>query len=288
MFISSSNIASSSTCKINIKRTLTTKLLSKQHHFSVITIIKIAVRFVSGLVYLVPEVRGDNESESRPRTRISFNIFYLCIWDSHRVSIAPPHRHRLNVFTPPDSWRNENSWWDIISRLRRPRFHPDPALRERECLQYGFYWYVILATWWKHHSFFGNLNEGKNVSEKCTLIHSLIYLCIGLIYLSSSRRYHIFLISDLPTKILYQKERGRSYVERKYTQTSLSFWTCRHQSEIFVWHEVFYIKIYARTVRRWPGDSRHFVTLRYLWRRRCDMWQLPGNVTSWRHPEKIA
>lgn len=65
-----------------------------------------------------------------------------------------------------------------------------------ECLQYGFYWYVILATWWKHHSFFGNLNEGKNVSEKCTLIHSLIYLCIVLIYLSSSQRYHIlFLIS---------------------------------------------------------------------------------------------
>ena len=251
MFISSSNIASSSTCKINIKRTLTTKLLNKQHHFSVITIIKSVVRSVSGLVYLVSEVRGDNESESPPRARISFIYAY----GIHRVSIAPPHRHRLNVFTP-ESWRNENSWWDIISRLRRPRFHPDPALRERECLQCGFYWYVILATWWKHHSFFGNLNEGKNVSEKCTLIHSLIYLCIGLIYLSSSLRYHIFLISDLLTNILYQKERGRSYVERKYTQTSLSFWTCRHQSEIFVWHEVFYIKIYARTVRRCDPVTR--------------------------------
>lgn len=202
MFISSSNIASSSTCKINIKRTLTTKVLSKQHHFSVITIIKSVVRSVSGLVYLVSEVRGDNESKSHPRTRISF--IYAC--RIHRVSIAPPHRHRLNVFTPPESWRNENSWWDIISRLRRPRFYPRTRRwereRERECLQYGFYWYVILATWWKHHSFFGNLNEGKNVSEKCTLIHSLIYLCIGLIYLSSSQRYQIFLISDLLTNIL--------------------------------------------------------------------------------------
>ena len=143
-------------------------------------------------------------NQNHPRTRISF--IYAC--RIHRVSIAPPHRHRLNVFTPPESWRNENSWWDIISRLRRPRFYPRTRRweREGECLQYGFYWYVILATWWKHHSFFGNLNEGKNVSEKCTLIHSLIYLCIGLIYLSSSQRYHITLISDLLTNILYQTE----------------------------------------------------------------------------------
>ena len=119
-----------------------------------------------------------------------------------------------------------------------------------ECLQYGFYWYVILATWWKHHSFFGNFKEGKNGSEKCTLIHSLIYLCIDLIYLSRAQKYHILFLISWTTFI---SRRTKSYAVLKYkcTQTSLSFWTCRHQSEIFVWHEVFYIKI---THALWDGD----------------------------------
>lgn len=141
MFISSSNIASSSTCKINIKRTLTTKVLSKQHHFSVITIIKSVVRSVSGLVYLVSEVRGDNESKSPPTTKISF----ISAYGIHRVSIAPPHRHRLNVFTPPESWRNENSWWDIISRLRRPRFYPRTRRWEREREGMSAVWVLLIC-----------------------------------------------------------------------------------------------------------------------------------------------
>ena len=153
---------------------------------------------------------------------------------------------------PPESWQNKNSWWDIISRLRLLRFYPGRARwqREWECLHYGFYWYVILATWWKHHSFFGNFKEGKNGSEKCTLIHSLIYLCIDLIYLSRAQKYHILLLISWTTFI---SRRTKSYAVLKYkcTQTSLSFWTCRHQSEIFVWHEVFYIKI---THALWDGD----------------------------------
>ena len=239
---------------------------------------------MSGHVYLVWEVRGDESPKNK-------NLCYLwCIWNSQGQYCTATSPQTECIY----STRVLAKWKQLMGHN-----FPAPAAeilsgpgaeRERgnwECLQYGFYWYVILATWWKHHSFFGNLNEGKNVSEKCTLIHSLIYLCIGLIYLSSSKRYHIFLISDLLTNILYQKEDEVLCWTKIYTDKFI-IWTCRHQSEIFVWHEVFYIKIYARTVRRWPGDSRHVVTLRYLWRRRCDMWQLPGHVTSWRHPEKIA
>ena len=248
MFISSSNIASSSTYKINIKRTLTTKLLSKQH-FSVI-IIKSVVRSVSGLVYLVWEVRGDESPKNK-------NLCYLwCIWNSQGQYCTATSPQTKCIY----SSRVLAKWKQLMGHN-----FPAPAAeilsgpgaeRERgnwECLQYGFYWYVILATWWKHHSFFGNLNEGKNVSEKCTLIHSLIYLCIGLIYLSSSQRYHIFLISDLLTNILYQKEDEVLCWTKIYTDKFIILNLSPSIRNICLTRGILYknVRTHCETVTRW-------------------------------------
>ena len=141
---------------------------------------------------------------------------------------------------------------------------------------------MILATWWKHHSFFGNLNEGKNVSEKCTLIHSLIYLCIVLIYLSSSQRYHIlFLIS----RTTFIRRRTKLCWTKMYTDKFIILNLSPSIRNICLTRGILYKNLRTHCHSRWPDDSRHFVTLRDLWRRLCDIWQLPGIATSWRHPE---
>ena len=138
------------------------------------------------LVYLVHHFTQKSPQLSCRRVLMSANVL---IKRTEGDTTTPIHWHELNIsYIPTEHWRNENSWKDIISRLWLQRLDPG-VMRERECLQY-----VMLATWWKHHSFFKNFKEGKNVCEKCTLIHDLIYLCIGLIYLSSNDHI-LFLIS---------------------------------------------------------------------------------------------
>ena len=127
----------------------------------------------------------------------------------------------------------------------------------------------------------GILRRGKT-AVKSVLSFTVWFICVSTWFIYPGPRS---IISYFWSHEQLLSAGGLSYAVLKYkcTQTSLSFWTCRHQSEIFVWHEVFYIKkirTHCETVTRWLAPFREIK--KSLTQTK---WQLPGIVTSWRHPE---
>ena len=96
----------------------------------------------------------------------------------------------------------------------------------------------------------GILRRGKT-AVKSVLSFTVWFICVSTWFIYQGPRSIISYFWS-HEQLLSAGELSYAVLKYKCTQTSLSFWTCRHQSEIFVWHEVFYIKI---THALWDGDS---------------------------------